>query len=523
MGLVETIITEVLLIGAAFAGFFLYFRNQQKKTASFVESAKKDAQQLLKEAELQRQNIIKQGELDSKEKLIEITREFEIKTQKARSELAELERKLLGREESLDRRGDKLELKENNIESREKQYDLDIEQLEADREHLNRIIAEQQTQLEKISGMSPQDAKNSLMKSLENEARNESAKLIRKIEDQAKETGVARAKKIVSASIQRCGSEHVQETSVSVVDLPSDEMKGRIIGREGRNIRALEMATGVDLIIDDTPEAVILSGFDPYRREIARISIERLINDGRIHPARIEEVVEKVKSELDQKMFEEGEEVCFSIGIHDLHPELIKLLGKLKYRSSYGQNVLYHSREVGILAGMISAEVGVNAMIAKRAGLLHDIGKAVDKETEGTHVEIGVKMLKKYGESPEVIHCVESHHFDVEPQSLEAVLVQSADSLSAARPGARREILETYVKRLEKLEEIADSFEGVSKAYAIQAGREIRIIVEGEKVNDEGTLWLAKDISKRIEEELEYPGEIKVTVIRETRSVEFAR
>jgi ribonuclease Y len=361
------------------------------------------------------------------------------------------------------------------------------------------------------------------MKSLENEARNESAKKIRQIEDQAKETGLIRAKKIISSAIQRCGSEYVQETSVSVVDLPSDEMKGRIIGREGRNIRALEMATGVDLIIDDTPEAVILSGFDPYRREIAKISIEKLIADGRIHPARIEEIVEKVKSELDKKMKEEGDEICFSIGIHDIHPELVTLLGKLKYRSSYGQNVLYHSREVAIIAGMMAAEIGANAMVAKRGGLLHDIGKAVDKETEGTHVEIGAKLLRKYGENEEVIHCVESHHFDTEPRTIEAILVQSADSLSAARPGARREILETYVKRLEKLEEIADSFKGVSKAYAIQAGREIRIIVESEKVSDDQMAWMAKDISKKIEEELEYPGEIKVTVIREIRSVEYAR
>jgi ribonucrease Y len=517
------LISEIVLAAVAIAVLiFLHARNKKELNRLKAEK-QQEARQIIKESELQRDNILKQGELEAKEKLLTITQEFERKTQKSRDELSELERKLLGREESLDRRSDKLERREAELEESKREFASLQQEFDNDRQRLDEMLTEQQRQLEKISGMSPQDAKRALMKSLENEARNESAKRIRQIEEQARETGLMRAKKIISAAIQRCGSEYVQETTVSVVDLPSDEMKGRIIGREGRNIRALEMATGVDLIIDDTPEAVILSGFDPYRREIARQSIEKLIADGRIHPARIEEVVEKIRAEIDQRLKEEGEEICFSLGIHDVHPELVKMLGKLKYRSSYGQNVLYHSREVAIIAGMMAAEVGANAQAAKRGGLFHDLGKAVDKETEGTHVEIGVKMLRKYGENEEVIHCVESHHFDTEPQTVEAVLVQSADSLSAARPGARREILETYVKRLEKLEELADGFKGVAKAYAIQAGREVRIIVESEKVTDEQMAWLAKDISKRIEDELEYPGEIKVTVIRETRSVEYAR
>jgi ribonuclease Y len=516
-------LVELVVAGIAAGGLFFLFFAQKKRVEALVATARKDAEQVLKEANLQRENILRKGELEAKERLIAITGDFERKTQHMREELSALEKKLLAREENIDRRADKLDRREGDLERQSQSIKDRQRNIEIDQAKLTGLIEEQQKQLEKISGLTPQDAKRALMKSLENEARNECAKKIRQIEEQARETGMMRAKKIISTAIQRCGSEHVQETTVGVVDLPSDEMKGRIIGREGRNIRALEMATGVDLIIDDTPEAVILSSFDPYRREVARITIERLIADGRIHPARIEEVAEKVRQELDQKMKEEGEEICFSLGIHDMHPELIKLLGKLKYRSSYGQNVLNHAREVAILAGMIAAELGVNAQVAKRAGLLHDIGKSVDKDTEGTHVEIGVKMLKKYGESEEVIHCVESHHFDVEPQTIEALLVQSADTLSAARPGARREILETYVKRLEKLEEIADSFDGVSKAYAIQAGREVRIIVESDKVNDEAASWLAKDISKRIEEDLEYPGEIKVTVIRETRSVEFAR
>ena len=515
------IIGAVAVIGAAtIVGIYVVRKQTAQK---ILAEADQEAERKIKEAGLQAENVVRKGELEAKEKLLAITAEFERKTQHQREELTSIEKKLASREEQIERRAAGLDRRESDIESRVQASKDALQRAQEREKELDELAAQQQAELEKISGMSPQDAKRALMKAMENEARNESAKRIRQIEEQARETGINRARKIISLAIQRVGSEHVQETTVSVVDLPSDEMKGRIIGREGRNIRALELATGIDLIIDDTPEAVILSGFDPYRREIARISIERLIADGRIHPARIEEVVEKVRKEIDQQMREEGEAICFDLGMHDIHPEIIKLLGKLKYRSSYGQNVLQHAKEVAILAGMMAAELGANAQVAKRGGLLHDIGKAVDKETDGTHVQIGAKLLKKFGESREVIHCLESHHFDTEPSSVEAILVQSADTLSAARPGARREILETYVKRLEKLEEIADSFQGVSKAYAIQAGREIRIIVSSEKVTDEEASWLARDISKRIEGELEYPGEIKVTVIRETRAVEYAR
>ncbi len=510
----------VLAAAAMLAGYYVVRRHT---AANVLAAASREAERKVHEAELQAENIVRRGELEAKEELLAITAEFERKTQSTRKELASQEKKLDKRDDQLARRTENLDKREAELERRSEKLDESVARAQKQERRLEALVDEQQEQLERISGMSPQDAKRALMKSMENEARNESAKRIRQIEERARETGLERSKKIISTAIQRCGSEHVQETVVSVVDLPSDEMKGRIIGREGRNIRALEQATGIDLIIDDTPEAVILSGFDPYRREVARISIERLIADGRIHPARIEEVVEKVRKEVDQQMREEGEAICFELGIPDLHPELVKLIGKLKFRSSYGQNVLHHSREVSILAGMMAAELGANAQIAKRGGLLHDIGKAVDKETDGTHVQIGAKLLKKYGENPEVIHCLEGHHFDVEPTSVEAILVQSADTLSAARPGARREILETYVKRLEKLEEIADSFQGVDKAYAIQAGREVRIIVQSENVGDEAAAWLAKDISQRIENELEYPGEIKVTVIRETRAIEYAR
>jgi ribonuclease Y len=515
------VIAAVLVIGAATVFGVYWVRHLTAR--KLLAEAEKESKRRIKEAELQAENVLRKGELEAKEKLLSITADFERKTQGKRDELSGIERKLLSREEQLERRASNLDRRESDLEVRSEQVKKSQARIAERQQELEKLVVQQQQELEKIAGMTPQDAKRALMKSMENEARNESAKRIRQIEEQARETGIARARKIISLAIQRVGSEHVQETTVSVVDLPNDEMKGRIIGREGRNIRALEQATGIDLIIDDTPEAVILSGFDPYRREVARLSIERLITDGRIHPGRIEEVVDKVRKEIDQQMREEGEATCFELGIHDLHPELVKLLGKLKYRSSYGQNVLHHSKEVAILAGMLAAELGANAQIAKRGGLLHDIGKAVDKETDGTHVQIGVKLLKKFGENKDVVHCLESHHFDTEPSTVEAILVQSADTLSAARPGARREILETYVKRLEKLEEIAGSFQGVSKSYAIQAGREVRIIVESEKVTDEEAAWLAKDISKRIEGELEYPGEIKVTVIRETRSVEYAR
>src|SRR6476619_7234585 len=358
---------------------------------------------------------------------------------------------------------------------------------------------------------------------MENDARHDAANLVKRLEAEARETAADKAKQYITEAIQRCAAEHAIETTVSVVDLPSDDLKGRIIGREGRNIRALELATGVDLIIDDTPGAIILSGFDPYRREIAKLAIERLIADGRIHPARIEEVVQKVKDETDEATRKEGASVAFELGLHDLHPEILRLMGRLKYRTSYGQNVLYHSAEVARLAGIMAREIGLDAHVTVRAAFVHDIGKAIDRDMQGTHLELGIDLLRKHGESEAVVMAMAAHHMDIDWPSLEAMIVQAADAISAARPGARRDILESYVKRLEKLESIADSFEGVSKAFALQAGREIRIVVESDRVSDEATVWLSKDIAKRIENELEYPGQIKVTVIRETRAVEFAR
>ena len=378
-------------------------------------------------------------------------------------------------------------------------------------------------ELEKVAGLTSEEAKQSLVESVENEARHDAAILVRDIEAQAKADGEKIARNIITMAIQRCAADHVAETTVSVVALPNDEMKGRIIGREGRNIKAIETATGVELIIDDTPEAVILSGFDPVRRDIARIALERLIVDGRIHPTRIEDMVEKARREVEQQIKEAGEATVFDAGIHNIHPELVKILGRLKYRTSYGQNVLKHSLEVSYIAGLLAGELGADIALAKRAGLLHDIGKAVDHEVEGTHIQIGVDLAKKYRESSEVIHCIAAHHNDIEPQTVEAVLVQAADAISGARPGARRETLEAYIKRLEQLEEIANSFEGVEKSFAVQAGREIRIIVKPEVVSEEATVLMAKDIAKRIETDMVYPGQIKVNVVRETRKVEYAK
>ena len=378
-------------------------------------------------------------------------------------------------------------------------------------------------ELERVASLTSEEAKNELIAAIENDARRDAAVLVRDIEQKAKQEGEQKARNIITLAIQRCAADHVAESTVSVVPLPNDEMKGRIIGREGRNIKALETATGVELIIDDTPEAVILSSFDPIRRDIARIALERLIVDGRIHPARIEDMVEKVRKEVDVQIKEAGESAIFDVGIHNMHPELVKLLGRLKYRTSYGQNVLKHSLEVAHIAGLLAGELGLDATIAKRAGLLHDIGKSVDHEVEGTHIQIGVELAKKYRESPAVIHCIAAHHNDVEPETLEAVLVQAADAVSGARPGARRETLSNYLKRLEKLEEIANSFPGVEKCFAIQAGREIRIIIKPDMVSEEGAVIVAKDIAKRIEDEMVYPGQIKVNVVRETRTVEYAK
>jgi ribonuclease Y len=481
-----------------------------------IESAELAAKRIVEEAEKEAEAAKREILLEAKEETHRLRTEIEQEERTRRAELQRTERRLLQKEESLDRKLEVLERKEESISRKERE-------LEAAKEELAKLHAEQRAELQRISGLSSEEAKALLLRDIENEIRHEAAVMIRDIETQAKEEADRRAREIVAAAIQRCAADHVAETSVSVVSLPNDEMKGRIIGREGRNIRALETLTGIDLIIDDTPEAVILSGFDPVRREIAKVALEKLISDGRIHPARIEEMVEKAQKEVEAVIKEEGESAAIEAGVHGLHPELIRLLGRLKFRSSFGQNVLKHSLEVAHLAAGMAAELGANIAVAKRAGLLHDIGKAVDHEVEGPHVQIGVDLARKYRESQEVIHAIATHHGDEEPRTIEAVLVQAADAVSAARPGARRETLEAYIKRLTKLEEVADSFDGVEKAFAIQAGREIRIMVKPEKIDDLAAVRLARDIVKRIEEELEYPGQIKVTVIRETRVVDYAK
>lgn len=485
------------------------------------------AEAKLKSAELRAAEIVteakKLAEAEKKARLVEakdevyqLKLEVERETKERRNELQNLEKRYLQKEETLDKKGANLEKREEALQKRQSQVDKKLTSLEE-------LEAQQLQELERISGMSTEEAKSVLLADIEKEIQHDMVVLIKESEAKAKEEGHKKAREIISMAIQRCAAEHVAESTVSVVDLPNDEMKGRIIGREGRNIRALETLTGVDLIIDDTPEAVILSSFDPIRRETARIALEKLIQDGRIHPARIEEMVEKAKKEIDQRLKEAGENATFEVGIHNLHPELVKLLGRLNYRTSYGQNVLKHSIEVSQLAGVMAAELGVDTRVAKRAGLLHDIGKAVDHEIEGTHIEIGMNLLRKYKESKAVIHAMSTHHGDYEPETIEAILVTAADALSAARPGARRETLNTYIKRLEALEAISNSYDGVDKSFAIQAGREVRIMVMPEKISDDEMVLLGRSIRKRIEEELDYPGQIKVSMIRETRSVEYAK
>ena len=510
--LIPIIVGVVCGAGGWFGGYW-YRRNIAEAKVAKAEDAVK---QMIDAAQKRAETIKKETILEAKEEVYKLKSENERENRERRNEIQRSERRLLQKEELLDKKIEAIEQREENAVKKQKE-------IEASEAEINELKAKQLKELETISGMSMDEAKDILLESVEHDARHEAALMLREIEQKTKEEADKRARNIVSLAIQRCAADHVAETTVSVVALPNDEMKGRIIGREGRNIRTLETATGVDLIIDDTPEAVILSGFDPVRREVARIALEKLIMDGRIHPGRIEEMVEKARKEVDVQIREAGEQAIFECGIHGLHHELVKLLGRLKYRTSYGQNVLRHSIEVSHLAGMMAAELGADVALAKRAGLLHDIGKGVDHEAEGTHVTLGAELARKYRESPDVIHAILAHHNDVEPQTVEAVLVQAADAISAARPGARRESLENYIKRLEKLEEIANSFPGVEKCFAIQSGREVRIMVKPEDITDDGTRVLAKEVAKRIEKELEYPGQIRVNVIRETRSTEYAK
>lgn len=510
--IITVIVAVVCLAVGALCGFLL----RKKIAEAAIKSAEDEAKRILDEAQKAAETKKKETLIEAKEEILRNKNEAEREIKDRRIEVARLEKRAQQKEEALDKKIESCERKEESFNQKFKEYESKIAQVEE-------VKQQQIDKLEEISGFTAETAKEYLLSQIESEARHEAAMKVSEIEQQCKEEADEKARNIVALAIQRCASDQVAETTVSTVDLPNDEMKGRIIGREGRNIRAIETLTGVDLIIDDTPEAITISCFDPVRREIARLALERLIADGRIHPAHIEETVEKCRKEVDTIIKQSGEQATFETGIHGLNPELIKLLGRLRYRTSYGQNVLIHSIEVSHIAGMMAEELGVDPMLAKRAGLLHDIGKAMTHDVEGSHVQIGVDICKKYHESKDVIHAIEAHHGDVEPQTVVAMLVQAADAVSAARPGARRENLESYIKRLQKLEEIAKDFDGVDKCYAIQAGREIRIMVKPEEVNEDQMVFLARDIVKRIENELEYPGQIKVNLIRESRRVEYAK
>jgi len=516
--------TEGILLGilGLIAGFAIAFWIKGRIVSQKEKAAEKLASEIIEESRNKAETLLKETEVHMKDSLFKMKSEFDQETKETRAELKRRESRLVQKEETLDRKMEQVEQRDQEISRRERQIQKREQKTEArELEYVN-LIEEQKHQLEKITGLTAEQAKELLIRAMENEARFEAAKLIKKIENEAKEEADKRSKKILATAIQRYAADYVAERTVSVVPLPSDEMKGRIIGREGRNIRALEAATGIDLIIDDTPEAVILSGFNPVRREVARLSLMRLISDGRIHPARIEDVVKKVGQEVDQTIKESGEQAAFDLGIHGMHSELIKVVGRLKFRTSYSQNVLQHSIEVGFLSGIMASELGLNTKLARRIGLLHDIGKAIDHEVEGPHAIIGSKLAKKYGESPKVVHAIAAHHEDVPPNTVYAYLVQAADGLSGARPGARKELLENYIKRLEDLEKIANEFNGVSNTYAIQAGRELRVLVESERISDDEAVLLCKDIARKIEESMNFPGQIKVTVIRETRAVELA-
>ncbi|MBI5187145.1 MAG: ribonuclease Y [Nitrospinae bacterium] len=523
LGIQITLRTVSIGIGIWFVGMAIGYLLRRFVVESKLKDSEKLAKMIISEAEKEAENKKKEAEIEVKDFLFKSRTDIDKELREKKNEMAQIERRMAQKESEIEKKLFSISQSEKELSKKEKDLDETAKRAKDKETRYQNLIDEQLLKLEKLSGLSMAEAKEELKMSLFQEARSEAANELKKIEEETKLKAEEKSSKIISLAIQRYAADHVAESTVSIVDLPNDEMKGRIIGREGRNIRALEIATGMDLIIDDTPEAVILSGFDPIRREVARLALEKLISDGRIHPARIEDVVNKAKKEIATKIREEGEKTALECGIDGLHPEEIKLLGRLKYRTSYSQNILQHSKEVCFLCGIMAAELGVNVKLAKRAGLLHDIGKAIDHQTDGTHTQIGVDIARRYREPKVVINAIASHHEDVEAESVIAVLVAAADAISASRPGARREMLESYVKRLTQLEEITTSFKGVEKTFAIQAGREIRIIVEPETIKDADTQFLAKDIAKKIEKEMAYPGEIKVTVVRETRAVEYAR
>ena len=510
------IITIAAILISLAIGIPIGIAYRKKVAESKIQGAENEAKRVIESAKKEAENLKKEEIIKAKEEIMASRKELDQEIKERRGEVQRQETRLIQKEENLERRAD-------NFEKREKDLERELQNVEQQKQEIEKLHDLEMVELQKIAALTKEEAKAKLLNEMEKELVAEKAALIREQDQKAKETVNKDAKEMLCYAIQKCAADHSQETTVSIVALPNDEMKGRIIGREGRNIKALETLTGIDLIIDDTPEAVVLSGFDPLRREVAKIALEKLIEDGRIHPAKIEEMVEKAKEEVENTIKEEGERAVLETGVIGLHPDIVKLLGKLKYRTSYGQNVLNHSIEVSNLARIMADELGLDPKLARRAGLLHDIGKALDHDMEGTHVEIGVEVLKKYKENPLVVNAVEAHHGDVEPQTLEAVLVQAADAISASRPGARRETLEAYIKRLQNLEEIADSFEGVEKSFAIQAGREVRIVVKPEKISDDQMTILARDVAKRVENEMDYPGQIKVTIIRETRVVDYAK
>ncbi|MCE2514773.1 MAG: ribonuclease Y [Acidobacteria bacterium] len=508
---------------AALAVFLLWIASRKRLAARTLGEARTEASRLRLEARREAERASKETLLSARERSHELLRDAETQIRDRRAKIADLDKQVADRARVLADREAALKRAEASVRRREESVTEQERAAAAEEVRCRELADRAKRELQRVSGMTADEAKEILLHQLESDARRDAANLVKRLEHEAREVAADKARHIITEAIQRSAADHAIETTVSVVDLPSDDLKGRIIGREGRNIRALETATGVELIVDDTPGAIILSSFDPYRREIAKVSIERLIADGRIHPARIEEVVERVRSEVDEAVLKEGEAAAFELGLHDMHAEIHRMMGRLRFRTSYGQNVLAHSKEVAYLAGVMAREVGLDAHTTIRAAFVHDIGKAMDRELEGTHLEIGIEFLKRHGENSAVVDAMAAHHMDIDWPSLESMLVQAADAISAARPGARRDILESYVKRLEKLEHIADSFEGVSKAFALQAGREIRIMVESDSVSDEEAVWLSKDIAKRVENELEYPGQIKVTVIRETRAIDYAR